>query len=262
MPLRGFLPISLADTDAVAALQARVDSKYVVDQSTLALLLDGVLGTHHVLEIEGLRAFGYRSWYFDTADLDTYRAHVQGRRRRYKVRTRLYEDTGDCLLEVKLKGRRGETIKTRMPARCGHGELDSGCVTFVRDVLARSYGWDEIAALRRSIESAYRRVTLVDSRDGARVTIDTDLAYRRDGDDRPFGALADGKAIVECKSVSGRSVAEDVLRACGARPVDCSKYCVGVEFAFRPDRGGANARLRRLHFASADDPSRVLMGAA
>ena len=67
-----------------------------------------------MLDIDGRRVFGYESTYFDTPDCEQYRAHRQGRRRRYKVRSRSYVDTGLSMFEVKTKGLRGATVKHRM----------------------------------------------------------------------------------------------------------------------------------------------------
>ncbi|WP_230854391.1 VTC domain-containing protein [Arthrobacter terrae] len=67
------------------------------------------------LEIGPRRVFEYESVYFDTPELEQFRAHRQGRRRRYKVRTRTYVDSGLCMFEVKFKGQRGQTVKHRMP---------------------------------------------------------------------------------------------------------------------------------------------------
>ena len=68
-----------------------------------------------MLEISGIRSFRYESVYFDSPDLLTYRSHVQGRRKRFKVRSRSYMDTGECMFELKLKNRVGTTVKSRIP---------------------------------------------------------------------------------------------------------------------------------------------------
>jgi hypothetical protein len=51
---------------------------------------------------------------------------------------------------------------------------------------------------------------------------------------RPAGRLASGHVLVETKSEKGNGVADRLLRAAGARAVDCSKYCVGIALS-RPD---------------------------
>src|SRR5699024_11402616 len=67
------------------------------------------------MEINGLRSFQYRSTYFDPPDFEQYRAHRQGRRRRYKVRARTYVESKLCMFEIKTKGRLGATVKHRRP---------------------------------------------------------------------------------------------------------------------------------------------------
>jgi hypothetical protein len=79
-----FTPVGLDQLDAGAALRDRVDVKYVVPLAAFAALAERLRATHAALAIDGRRAFAYRSTYFDTPELDAYRAHVQGRRRRFK----------------------------------------------------------------------------------------------------------------------------------------------------------------------------------
>ena len=85
---------TLAEVDAAAALQHRVDRKYLLPIAVAAHLVASLADTHRVLDIDGRRTTDYRSTYFDTPGLLAWRAHAQGRRHRWKVRTRLYA----CLL--------------------------------------------------------------------------------------------------------------------------------------------------------------------
>jgi len=83
-------PITLEDLQSSAALTTRIDSKYVIDWDTLVGLLGVLSATHRALEIDGRRLFRYESIYFDSEDLTAFRAHLQRRRRRFKVRSRHY----------------------------------------------------------------------------------------------------------------------------------------------------------------------------
>ena len=81
---------------------------------------------------------GYRSTYFDTADLAACRAHIQQRRRRWKARSRLYVEDGLCRIEVKAKDGRGVTTKTVADADvAGYGLLGADEAAFVAAALAR-----------------------------------------------------------------------------------------------------------------------------
>src|SRR4051812_39589837 len=108
--VRSLAPIGLAELDRAAALRNRVDRKYVLRSDGLAVFTQSLASAFNVLEIDGRRTFTYRNVYFDTPELASYRAHVQRRRRRYKIRTREYVESGVRMIEVKLKGGRGETI--------------------------------------------------------------------------------------------------------------------------------------------------------
>ncbi len=106
-------PISLDELTARASLMTRTDRKYLVPIASAHRLLHALDGDVRVLEIGGARTFGYRSTYYDTADLVSYRTAATGRRRRFKVRRRDYLDTGASFLEVKTLTGRGQSAKVR-----------------------------------------------------------------------------------------------------------------------------------------------------
>jgi VTC domain len=207
-----------------AALLDRVDCKYVVGVETFAALAERLTASHRVLEIGGVRSFGYRTAYYDTPGLDAYRDHVQRRRRRYKCRSRRYEESGLCAFELKLKGARGRTVKYRMPYEDElHGSLSPDAMRFLHEHLLRAYSRAPDNGLVRSLDMSFRRLTLASLARGERLTADFDLAFAGGG------RLAEGAVIVESKSPRGRSLADRVLRELGARPVEaCSKYCLGI----------------------------------
>lgn len=247
-PLEGFAPVSLADLNGRAALQRRIDRKYVVAGPVLEALIAGLPRATAVLEIDGARLFTYRTMYFDSPDLLTYRAHVQGRRRRFKCRSRLYVNSNVHMLEVKLKGRRGETVKERRELPLDeHGVWGAAASRFLREQLLRHYGVSLDEQLGPTVQMTFSRLTLVDLAAGKRMTVDTGLRYQL-ADGSSF-ALAPGTAIVESKSASGSAGIDRRARELGVRPVNCSKYCVGVALT-RPDaaRGNDFLRLARRHF--------------
>jgi hypothetical protein len=232
-------PIALDDLDAAAALLSRLDRKYVVSLDDLACVLGDLHDSYRVLEIAGVRQFRYRSTYFDTADLATFRDHVQRRRRRFKVRAREYVDSGACALEVKLKGTRGLTVKRRMtydPRLAG--ALNDSAAAFLADSLQCEYGHPPPAAMLATLVMRFERITLVAERLRQRVTIDTGLVFR--APDGTVGRMAPDVAIVESKSPGGATAVDRVLRAAGARPEPaCSKYCLGVSLVRADVRGNA-----------------------
>jgi hypothetical protein len=243
--------VSLGEIEAAAALQDRVDLKYVVSLDAYEALAAQLRDTHAVLSIEDRRAFRYRTTYFDTPELRAFRDHVQQRRRRYKFRLREYLDSGIRAFEVKLKGSRGQTIKHRMPTdHAWDTELPEPARAFLRECLERSYGRSPEAELSPALVVSYTRVTLAAPDLQERVTCDFDLSFR--APDGSGGRLAPDAAIVESKSMRGGALADGVLRALGARPESaCSKYCLGVGFTYPDVRSNGLRRLLRSHFVPA-----------
>ena len=205
-------PIGLAELVERAALQTRVDRKYVIPVGDL----DGILadiaalggdttgshgtrspgtrspGSHgtrapdtgaRVLEMEGIRDFRYESVYFDTPELTSYWMAARARRRRVKMRTRAYVDSSTAYLEVKTRGARSATVKDRLEyafddrARLNHHGLD-----YIGETLDAT-GFDDIEpeALAPTLITRYRRTTLFVPGDEwqaeSRATIDTHLTW-------------------------------------------------------------------------------------
>lgn len=226
-------PVELDELTARAALLTRVDRKYVLPLHELPALLDA-LATHvRVLEIDRSRDFGYRSVYFDTPELDSYLAAARRRRRRFKVRIRSYVESDQRFAEVKTRGRRGSTVKQRIPYEGWEDDLGDDARAHADAVLADA----GIAAetlrlrLRPTLTTCYRRTTLFVPATGGRVTIDTGLSWTL-----PDGATlrTPDRAIVETKSVRAASGADRLLWSLGHRPCSVSKYATGLA-ALRPD---------------------------
>ncbi|MFE5027335.1 VTC domain-containing protein [Streptomyces sp. NPDC056656] len=249
--LRG---VPLAEVDAVAALQHRMDRKYLIPARSAARLVEELAGTHHVLDIRGRRTTEYRSTYFDTAHLAAWRAHNQGRRRRWKVRTRLYAEDRICRMEVKTKDGRGATVKYahRIEADA-YGRLETGteAAAFVDRVLLAA-GVDVTAAdLAAAGEARYRRAALADLEAGTRLTLDGLLTCHRDG---RTAALDDGYVLVETKGTARCAPADRCLLALGARPVSISKYVIGLALLVPGLPDNNMRRLARTRFHTGPRP--------
>ncbi len=215
-------PVSLAAVMDLAELQTRTDRKYVVGPEVLGALAEDAGSRLAVLEIDGLRAFRYESVYFDTPALDAYHAAAQGRRRRFKVRTRTYLDAGVTVLEVKVQGGRGETVKHRMPYEgADRRRLTADGAAFVFEHV----GAAGVSLLAPGLVTSYRRTTLVDPAAGMRLTCDADLVCT--SAHGPSVALS-GRVLLETKSLGLSTAADRFLWSTGHRPETLSKYCLGM----------------------------------
>lgn len=237
-------PIGLQEVNEGAALQTRVDHKYLLTPEQFTALAAKLDHRFRVLTIDGRRTFRYESTYFDTPGFEQYRAHRQGRRRRYKVRTRTYVDTGLCMFEVKTKGLRGATVKHRI----SHQMDDAGLITddawaFLGGVLASVYQMAP-GALMPVMGSNYRRATFVDPVDGERLTCDVDLVYQ----DQEQTLHGPDLFVIETKTASGQGAASTALSELGIRPVSMSKYCVGIAMLHPELPANKWSRLLRRNF--------------
>ena len=256
---------TLAELNSAAGLLTRVDRKYLVPLNCAQELVDGLAPDARVLAIDEQRRFSYASTYFDTPGLEAFMLAARKRRRRFKVRTRTYLDSGLCFLEVKTCGARGSTVKRRM----GYHADDASRLTgpgraFVAACLAgagvtgSAAAREVAAALRPVLATTYERTTLHLPRAEARATIDTALTWRRLGPAAPAGSSAgavvgvpmspqalrpahltaavnEGEpvsvadiAVVETKNPATPSPADRALWEAGYRPTRISKYATGM----------------------------------
>ncbi len=223
----GFEPISLPALESHAGLQARVDRKYIVDFETLERLLAELGDEYLALEIDGERLQQYDSVYFDTPGLLGYRDHLQGRRKRFKCRTRLYGGTA-CFFDLKMKGTRGETVKRRLALPpLAHGSLTAQASTFLKRELLQEYGAAAPAELVPTLQNSFARLALTHGRREERLTIDFGLMLGRVEGERY--RMRPDHVLIEAKSTTGLGTADRLLPRLGARPLTmCSKYCLGI----------------------------------
>ncbi|WP_240696440.1 polyphosphate polymerase domain-containing protein [Cellulomonas sp. HD19AZ1] len=227
-----FATVGLDELTARAALQTRVDRKYVLPTRVVTALLAGLDDGTRVLRIDGRQQLAYESVYFDTPDLTSYLGTARRRRRRFKVRTRTYLDTAACFVEVKTRGPRGATVKTRLPYDVdARDRLTADAREFADDVLGEAdVPGPADPRFAPTLVSRYRRSTLLlpggPGRPDARLTLDTGLAWSAAGGG---DALAlDGLVVVETKTGATPCAADRLLWHAGHRPVRISKYGTGL----------------------------------
>lgn len=222
-----FDAIDLSALVSKAEMLERVDRKYIVSREDLQKLLAELAPKFDILEIEGKRQFAYETRYFDGDQFETYTDHLRGRWKRVKVRVRRYVHSGECFLEVKLKDRRGKTLKHRKNVDAGQFDhLGQDAVEFVNDNHSKAYGKSIAFSLGQALYVRYTRTTLIAKTGGERLTIDGDIGFG--SPDSKFDLSGD-MFIVETKSGNGNGLADYVLRRLHQRPIKhCSKYCIGL----------------------------------
>lgn len=222
-----FKPISLEQLNAKASMLVRLDNKYVLHADAVQQAIAEFSECFDVLEIDGLRRFNYETCYFDDADSTSYYDHHRGRKKRFKVRMRKYLEAQLCFVEIKLKGKRGITIKKRLKQPVDqYGRLDDAALKHVHEAYAGLYGREYNRVLKRSVEMRYQRVTLVAKEGDERMTIDSNLEFMHG--DRSL-KLDPNTFIIETKSPKANGIADKILRRLHKHPTKrCSKYCVAM----------------------------------
>ena len=244
--------ISLSELQEQAALLTRRDRKYLIPATSVGPLLAGLGREARVLEIDDRRAFGYETPYFDSDDFDAYFSALRRRPQRFKVRTRLYTDSGLCHLEVKTRDVRGRTVKQQSPHPAGELELLSG------EERAWLRHFPQVAAvagvLRHRVTTTYTRSTLLLPGETGRATIDKDLGF----------ALPDGRrlilpgiAIVETKAAGKPTPLDHLLWRHGFRPQGISKFALGLSLLTPHLPANRWHRLRQHLAAIAEEPAPV-----
>lgn len=213
-------PVSLEEMDGAALLDRR-DTKFVLDEAQAAKALHSVGPWYRVLEVNGTRIQAYRTLYFDSPGLALYHAHHRRQPGRYKVRSRLYVETGTAFLEVKRKVRANRTVKTRTRTPDIVSVISEG----ERDFVSREINGDG-SELAPQLINEFRRVTLVDHANGERVTLDLGVRVGARGST----AELTGVVIAEVKESGAArdSVFLRQMRAMNIHPSSFSKYCIGI----------------------------------
>ncbi|MFT4124224.1 MAG: VTC domain-containing protein [Microbacteriaceae bacterium] len=247
--------ISLEELNATAALQTRVDRKYILPHVELDSALAALPAGTRALEVDGVRSARYASMYFDTVELSGYLGAARRRRRRFKVRTRSYLDSEQCFLEVKTPGARSTTVKERQEHPFdAREELGEAGRAYADELLAVADV--EAADLMPVLETRYRRSTLhvpgVAGRGASRATVDLELEWQLvTGETMTLPELA----IVETKSGPQASPVDRLLWRAGHRPVSISKYATGMAALVPGLPANKWAPVLRRWFPAAEGPA-------
>lgn len=218
--VESFLPVSLEEMSRVL-LMDRADTKFVMHVADLPSVLQEAREQYSVLEVAGNRNRRYKTIYFDSEDYKLYRMHHNGKLRRYKLRIRKYQDTGQTFLELKSKNPKRHTEKTRM-RYYGSGEDSDPLAPF------RSFCRHEAELLGKAKESLrveFDRITLVHNSKPERITIDTGLTLSSGNEQKELLNLC----ILEVKQPrDGGSPFSRIMLRKKIFPLRISKYCLGM----------------------------------
>ena len=231
-----FATISLEELSSHAALLRRFDTKYIVSLPQLNSLYDALPATTKILTVNGVSESSYVTNYYDSADLHTYHDHLKQRRKRFKIRTRYYDEPANGYLEIKIKMPRGQTQKVRWALDVNDvmNPLQEPHTSMLTDALLNVSYEGLTRTYSQTLQTTFERSTLFDPHAHERITIDTHLEASHGDSAINLGAT---HAIVEIKSSTQVSQTHRIFTHIGIRPRSVSKYCVAMT-ALHPELGG------------------------
>ena len=218
-----FSPITLKEMDSVK-LMDRTDTKFVFRESQLADLLNQLKNDYKILDVNGNRISRYESLYFDTKNFDLYHSHHRGKPSRFKVRIRKYVESELNFFEVKFKTNKGRTIKNRVKQKQIDGFIKDNAEELLNDKTPLKS--DNLEA---KIWVNYSRITFVNKNSPERVTIDLNLTFKNNEQNKTI----DNLVIAEVKQDKfAISAFLKLMKKYHIREGAISKYCYGIVTLF------------------------------
>ncbi len=204
------------------ATENRADTKFVLREEAVFDALSDLVDDYRVLDIDGQKFTAYRTQYFDTESYALFRRHHAGAANRYKIRSRVYQNTQQSFIEIKRKSRRSLTSKLRLETPDFETELEAPARAFID---ASYPGLSQ--ALRPSLRNRFERICLVSVAESERLTIDLNIVIENGGEPQSLPGIA----IAEFKQSRNGHNHRDAaflrkMRAMGQRPTAFSKYCM------------------------------------
>ncbi len=221
--LNGFNAVSLEELDRVK-LQNRIDSKFIMSEAELALVLEGIRNEQFVLEIENKRLFEYKTIYFDTPDFQFFKDHHNGCINRVKVRCREYVDSHLCFYEIKRKLYGTRTDKQRKII----AELFNEVPDAEYDLI--EYKRLQNKPIEKKLTNSFKRITLTNTDFTERITIDLGIQFSNGKLSMPLEDVV----VIEVKQGKSNHFSNtiQVLKSLGIRPSSFSKYAIGVSLLY------------------------------
>ena len=204
-----------------AGLMHRVDTKYLLPISDLEKLLIALSPFYTVLEINFSRLFAYQTTYFDTLEFRFYLMHHNGKLNRFKIRHRLYVDSGDLYVELKHKTNKRITQKDRVLIDDNNNPKNS-----IKALVSKPFEGNR-KPLFKSLVCSYTRIALADEKKDERVTLDFNLSFT--DPNQMQNKKSNPVLIAEVKRENRKSPSRfmELMSRFRIKPISFSKYCIG-----------------------------------
>ena len=221
--LNEFAPITLKEMDSVK-LMDRTDTKFIFRYDQLPELLNQLKNDYRILDINDNRISRYESLYFDTKNFDLYHSHHRGKPSRFKIRFRKYVESDLHYFEVKFKNNKGRTIKDRVKQK----QIDGSIKDNAEELLTHKTPLKS-DNLEAKMWVNYSRITFVNKHSPERVTIDLNLTFKNNEQNKTIHNLVIAE-VKQDKFVISAFL--KLMKKYHIREGAISKYCYGVVTLF------------------------------
>lgn len=201
-------------------LMDRTDTKFIFRIDQLPELLSQLKNDYNILDISGNRISRYESLYFDTKNFDLFYNHHRGKPGRFKIRFRKYVESELNFFEVKFKNNKGRTIKDRVKQKQIDGKIQDNA----EELLLHKTPL-KTESLEAKIWVNYSRITFVNKHSPERVTIDLNLTFKNDDQNKTIENLVIAE-VKQDKAVASAFL--KLMKKYHIREGSISKYCYGV----------------------------------
>ena len=228
--LSPFKPITLTELNATASYLKRVDKKFLLTIKQFKNILGNLKKDFRVLEIWWKKIFSYDNIYMDNEDCIFYKQHQNKEKSRTKVRTRYYVDSDLAFFEYKQK-QDWVTSKYRynFPSK-EHWKMTNWKKNFFEWVWKSTYPkWNKAPTIFPSIQTKYKRVTLVDKKWWERLTIDFDIKTINLRNKKQKEISLKNLVIIESKSLEENCKSLEIIKSHWIKQaISCSKYSLWI----------------------------------
>ncbi len=230
--LQNFETISLSELNTKASYLKRIDKKFLINWKQFPEILKDLTNDFKVLEIKGKKIFSYDNIYMDSDDYIFYNQHQDKKNSRTKVRTRYYLDSNLAYFEYKQKiNWITNKYRYEFPSE-EHWFMTKWKKRFFEWVWQSMYNNDKAPKIFPSIQTKYKRITLVNKDGSERLTIDFDIKTidLRDKNNKEINLK--NLVIIESKSLNKNCLSDNIMIKHNITEAkSCSKYSLWVVYS-------------------------------
>lgn len=236
--LKNFKSISLTELKTKASYLKRIDKKYLLNIKKFSEILEDLKEDFHVLEINWKKIFTYDNIYMDSEDYLFYNQHENKKNSRTKVRTRYYVDSNLAFFEYKQKiNWIINKYRYDFPSE-EHGFMTKWKKRFFDWVWQSIYNDENTPKLTPSIQTKYKRITLVSKNGWERLTIDFNIKIKDLRNKNSKEINLKNLVIIESKSLDTNYLkSEEIIKNHNIEQVkSCSKYSLWIIYSWLTKR--------------------------